>query len=261
MGSFFIEKNMDSNTALKQLQDFQSTRKGAGDYYNQAQQELGVGAAQQHANDLRGLIRNTETSLKAIPSSVAGRTSGSLVTDAQRNRLSALESQPIAQQLSEQQGSYSDEMQNYRDLLGQAGTRAGMSYQTDTDKANSLQQQYQNLFGAEQTRAAQEAAARQAAEEAKRWQQQFDYTKQSDSAKLAMARSQLATPVTFNPTVSLPQQPTAQSQQNDDAAYLGRLMQSPLDQRVGVIAGLRHGTGDRNQRLFQLGKQLGYWKF
>lgn len=154
---------MDSGTALKELKDFQGTRKGASDYYSDAQNELGVGTAQARSNDLLGLVRNTEKQLQGVGESVAGRTRGNLVTEAQRARLQNLEERPIAESLGGLQTSYGDSQTNYRDLLGQAGTRAGLSYQTDQDKVAGLQSQYDRLFGQEQ----------KAAEEA-RWRQQFD---------------------------------------------------------------------------------------
>lgn len=141
---------MDSQTALKELQNYQSTSKNAGDYYNQAQQELGVGSAQQRANDMRTLIRNTETTLKGVDASVSGRTQGSLVTEAQRQRLANLERQPIAEELGALQGGYSDEMANYRDLLAQAGTKAGLGYQSQQDRLAALEGNYNRLFGQEQ---------------------------------------------------------------------------------------------------------------
>jgi hypothetical protein len=175
---------MDSQSALKSLQDFTSTRKSAGDYYTQAQNDLGVNAAQQQANDLRGTIRNTEAALKAVPASVSGRTQGSLVTEAQRSRLQNIESDPISQRLGEENTQYGDQMQSYRDLLGQAQTRAGLGYQSDTDKASSLQQAYQNAVAQEQAA----AAKAQQEEENRRWWEQFNYGKQQDAARAAQTQ-------------------------------------------------------------------------
>ncbi len=155
---------MDSAGALAELKNFQSTRKGASDYYDQAQNELGVGGVKARADDLRGIIRNTETSLKGVNQSVAGRTRGNLVNEAQRARLENIEKAPLMEGIASQQGALSDEMQSYRDLLGQAGTKSGLLYQTDSDKASSLQQTYQNILQQEEVarqKAAQEEAMRQ----------------------------------------------------------------------------------------------------
>lgn len=149
----FGEKQMDSKGALAELKNFQGTRKGAGDYYTQYQNELGVGDAQARSNDIRSLIRNTEGALKGVNQSVAGRTRGQGVNEAQRARLEGIERAPIAEELSGLQGSYADETQNYRDLLGQATTRAGQAYQTDADRLASLESNYSKLFQRETTAA------------------------------------------------------------------------------------------------------------
>ncbi len=187
---------MNSAGALAELKNFQSTRKGASSYYDQAQNELGVGNVKARADDLRGIIRNTETALKGVNASVGGRTRGQLVTEAQRSRLENIERQPLMEGVASQQGALSDEMQSYRDLLGQAGTKSGMLYQTDTDKANSLQQTYQNIMA--QEAAAREEAARKEAErqwwanfnaENDRFNQQLAETRRSSAAtEAAMAR-------------------------------------------------------------------------
>lgn len=141
---------MDTQSALAELKQFQSTRKGAGDYSKQYQDELGVGAAKTRADDIRGLIRNTETALKGVGESVAGRTRGNLVTEAQRARLQNLEREPLLEGISGLQGSYADESQTYRDLLGQAGQKAQLAYQTDADRLQSLEGNYAKLFQNEQ---------------------------------------------------------------------------------------------------------------
>lgn len=196
---------MDSKGALAELKAFQGSRKGAGDYYKESQAELGVGDAQTRANDLRGLIRSTEESLKGVGASVAGRTRGFGVTEAQRARLQNLESQPIAERLGGLQGSFSDAQQNYRDLLGQAGTRAGMAYQTDTDRQNALQTQYQNLFQGEQAAAEQAFRERQLAEQARQFQMDLDERRRSSAAQAQAIRDQYA------------QQASLYNQQREDA--------------------------------------------
>lgn len=183
---------MDSKGALAELKNFQGTRKSAGDYYTQAQGELGVGDAKTRQDDLRGLIRNTETALKGVGQSVAGRTRGNLVTEAQRSRLQALETQPIAQQLSDRQGEFSDAQTNYRDLLSQAGQRAGMSYQTDADRQNSLQSIYDRLYGQEQAQAEADRAARDFEERRRQFDATMAENRNQFNQQLANTRNQFA---------------------------------------------------------------------
>lgn len=192
---------MSSAEALDAYKNFQNTRTNAASYYDQAAQSTGANAAQQRANDLRGLIRNTETALKGVDSSVRGRTQGSLVTSAQQQRLAALEREPIAQELTGHQGAYSDEMANYRDLIGQAQSRAGLQYQSDTDKANSMQTLYEKLFGQEQEQQRQREAERayqlqlkQIDEENRRWKEQMAFNRWKAQADADSARKSAFTP-------------------------------------------------------------------
>lgn len=173
---------MDSATALAELKSAQGSRKSANDYYTQYSDELGAGTAKGEQENLRKVIRDTQTQLKGVGESVAGRTRGNLVTEAQRARLQALESQPIAERLGEFQTQYGDVSQNYRDILSQVGQRSGMAYQSDADRISGLQKQYENIFGREQSDAEQ-----------RRWQQQFEEQRRQAEAQLAeMQRSRLA---------------------------------------------------------------------
>ena len=177
---------MDSKSARAEIQNFQNTRKSAGNYYDEQQKELGVGDVKTRADDLRGLIRNTETTLKGVNQSVAGRTRGQNVNEAQRARLEGLERAPLAEELSGHQGAYADESQNYRDLLGQAGTRAGLAYQSDADKLAGLESIYGKLFAEEQ--AAEER--RRAEEETRRFWEEFNWKKQTSDRDFAESRRQ-----------------------------------------------------------------------
>lgn len=197
---------MDSRSALTELKNFQGSRKGAGDYYSQYQKELGVGDAQARTNDIRGLIRNTETALKGVNQSVAGRTRGNLVNEAQRARLEGIERAPIAEELGTLQGSFADEQQNYRDLLGQATTRAGQAYQTDADRLAALESNYNKIFQAEQA-AAEEARWRQQFEEDRR---QFNENYGLQKAQSDALKAQIAN-LSRVPDYTTPQQSQAQS--------------------------------------------------
>lgn len=183
---------MDSKTAQSELQQFTASRKSAGDYYKQSQEELGVGGAKDTQESLKGLIRNTEKQLAGVGESVAGRTRGNLVTEAQRARLQNLETQPIAQTLGTQQTQYSDAAQQYQNLLGQAGTQAGMSYQTDADKAAALEANYNRLFTQEQTAAEAERQRQQFEESRMQSNRQFEEMKRQFEATQNATRNQYA---------------------------------------------------------------------
>jgi hypothetical protein len=183
---------MDSQSALSELKQFQGTRKSSKDLFSEAQGELGVGDARTQQSNLQDIIRNTERQLAGVGESVAGRTRGNLVTEAQRARLQNLEERPIAQSLGSQQGAYADASQNYRDLLGQATQQAGMMYQTDADRQAALEANYNRLYGSERD-AAQEAFARQQFEtERAMSDRQFNEMKRQFEAQQANTRNQMA---------------------------------------------------------------------
>lgn len=179
---------MDSKGALQELKQYQSTSKSAGDYYKQSQDELGVGGARAEQQQMRDLIRGTQQQLEGVGQSVAGRTRGNLVTEAQRARLQSLEERPLAERLGKQQTQYGDVSTNYRDLLSQAGTQAGMAYQSQADKEAALQRQYETLFGRE--RAAEETRQREIENE--RWRKQFEESRRQFDAQRKDAARQAA---------------------------------------------------------------------
>lgn len=188
---------MDSKKALGELKKFQGSRKGAGDYYTQYQQELGVGDAQARSNDIRSLIRNTEGALKGVNQSVAGRTRGQGVNEAQRARLEGIERAPIAEELGSLQGGYADEQQNYRDLLGQATTRAGQAYQTDADRLASLESNYSKIYQKEQAAAEAARWRKELEDRNNQWRLSFDEDKRQFERSQQSIRDQAAAQATL----------------------------------------------------------------
>lgn len=199
---------MDSQSALAELKSFQGSRKGAGDYAEQYKKELGVGDVKTRADDMRGLIRNTETALKGVGQAVAGRTRGQLVTEAQRSRLANIEREPLAGQLGEQQANYGEEMTNYRDLLGQATQRSQFAYQTDADKLAALESNYGKLFAGEQANEAKRQWEAQQAESRRQFDLQLAESRRASAAATAAARA------SFTPTVT-PQTTTVATNLSD----------------------------------------------
>lgn len=170
---------MDSASALAELKQAQSTRKSAGDYYSQYEKELGATDVANQQKALRETIRGTEAQLAGVGESVAGRTRGTLTTESQRARLQALESQPIAEQLSKQQTGYSDLASEYQNLLSQVGTKSGMAYQSEADRLAALESTYQKLFEKEQ-----------AQKQYEQWLKEFEAERAAQAAQLAESRRQ-----------------------------------------------------------------------
>lgn len=180
---------MDSNTLLGQYKQFTDTRANPTTLYDKAQNELGVGEVRGRVGNLRTSLLNTENLLNNVEGSVQGRTQGSLVTEAQRQRLTALERNPIMSQYNKLSGDYGKEDANLKDLLGQASQRSQMGYQADTDKGNSIFQMYQAAMGKEAEARRQAEADRAYAESVRQFNAQMAAAQAQAQRAAASARS------------------------------------------------------------------------
>lgn len=202
-----------SQQALQDLQKYQSSRKSAQDILSERETSLGTPTSQQRLVGLRGAISNTENLLKGVDPSVSGRTQGSLVTEAQKQRLISLEREPIAGQLSDQNRALGDETANYNTLSARALQDAQLSIADQESRQNSLQGIYSTLYQQEQdaaAKAAQERAYKQQVAEANRNYQlamrQIALDERKAAAEQALYREYLKTlaePV-VDPTPSTP---------------------------------------------------------
>lgn len=171
----------NSQQAFQDIQNFDASRANPTDVLSQAEGKYNVGQSRQRLVGLRSAIMGTEGALNAVDPSVTGRTSNSLVTEAQRSKMVANERAPIAEQYSQQQGALGNENSNYSDLQGQASKEAQLRLTGDDTKRSALQSLYDNLYKREQDAIAKQQAeqARQdalnAAEEARK--SQLDYQK------------------------------------------------------------------------------------
>lgn len=140
--------------AEQQLADYTNYQKGMSnplDLYNQQTTNLGVGDVRGRVNSLNTTLLNTENALNQVDPSVTGRTQGSLVTEAQRNRLVNLERQPIAAQYGQQSNQLNTQQANLRDLLGQASNMSNLEMQGQQNKLQALGDIYNKEFTRQQT--------------------------------------------------------------------------------------------------------------
>jgi hypothetical protein len=72
---------------------------------------LGVPEIRNNVAGLRTTVANTTNALNNVDPSVTGRTSGSLVTEAQRQRLVNMERAPIASELQNESGNLNTQNQ------------------------------------------------------------------------------------------------------------------------------------------------------
>lgn len=133
---------MDSNTLAQQLATYDAGRKSSADILNSAMSQYGVPEIRSRVAGLRTTLSNTESALNNVDPSVTGRTSRSLVTEAQRQRMVANERAPIAAQYGQQQGALSNESANLNDEQQAAQALAQGQIQDYTTGRNALQSQY-----------------------------------------------------------------------------------------------------------------------
>jgi len=155
------DNNVGSGQALQDLTNFQTSQKSPVDAYNEAVTQLGIPDVRTNVTGLRKQIADTTALLNALPDSVTGRTSGSLVTDAQRGRILGMERAPLDQANAGYNNAYGVASANLADLTGQAQNQASLVEQGQKNIEGALSTRYQGIKSAEDTKAAQAAADRQ----------------------------------------------------------------------------------------------------
>lgn len=134
---------MDSATLAQQLADYDSKRKNSVDLLNDAMGKYGVPEIRSRVAGLRTTLTNTENAINAVDPSVTGRTSGSLVTEAQRQKQVANERAPLAEQYGTFSRSLGDATSDLSDQE-RAAQLLAQSQQSDYDTGrNALAGRYQ----------------------------------------------------------------------------------------------------------------------
>lgn len=161
---------MDSATIARNLADYDSKRVTSTDALNEALGTYGVPELRKSVKDWRTTITNTKNALNAVDPSVTGRTSQSLVTEAQRAKMVNNERAPIAEQLTEQNDAYGLANSDLKDAMDQATVQATNKVNDwNTGRAN-LASLYDTTYRREQD----EKAAAERAEAARREQANAD---------------------------------------------------------------------------------------
>lgn len=158
---------MQPSTAIaQQLANYDQNRVTSTDALNSALATYGVPEIRNTVSGLRTTVANTTNALNAVDPSVTGRTSGSLVTEAQRAAMVNNERAPIAQNLTDENGALSQNQQDLSDALGQANTTATNAVNDYNSGRSALQSEYDTAYQSEQDKAANQLAEQQAATEA-----------------------------------------------------------------------------------------------
>lgn len=151
---------MDSQALAKELADYDAKRKGSNDVLTEAMKSYGIPEIRSRVSGLRTTLSNTENALNAVDPSVTGRTQGSLVTEAQRQRQVVNERAPIAQQYGQQSQALATESANQGDALQAAKLLAENQINDYTTGRQSLSDRYTMAVSAEAERRRREEADR-----------------------------------------------------------------------------------------------------
>lgn len=165
---------MDINSVWNSYNDLNSQAKDlAGGYeggvtnaQNTVRNNLGYDSQQKNLNNIRQSVANTENTISTLPQNVQQRTAGRLVTNAQLNRITSAEQDPLVKQLGNLNNGLNVAQQGVNDINTQAAD-AGQNYTTGfnaklagfNSQAQGTLGLYNNLL---QTNAANAAASRQA---------------------------------------------------------------------------------------------------
>jgi uncharacterized small protein (DUF1192 family) len=153
---------MDSATLAGQIADYDTKNKvTSADALNEALGKYGVPEIRNRVSGLRTTLANTESALNSVDPSVTGRTQGSLVTEAQRQRQVVNERAPIAQQYGDQERALGVESGNLADANTQATSYATNRVNDYVTGRGALQSQYDTAYKREQDAIANALAQRQ----------------------------------------------------------------------------------------------------
>ncbi len=146
---------MDPNALSGQISQLDQSYNPT-DVYNAITTKLGIPDARTQVQALQKNVANTQSAIEGVDPSVTGRTSGSLVTEAQRARLVNMEKQPLQDTYTKQNQELGTDTNNLNNLTGQATQQAGLAESNYKTKRQSLADQLD--FALKQQAAAQAKA-------------------------------------------------------------------------------------------------------
>ena len=139
-----------ADTALQNLQTYQTGMRAPGAVLQEREQALGVPQAQRQVSGLRQAITNTTNLLNQIAPSVQGRTATSQVTSAQAARQTANEQAPIQGNLASLGQQYGQASGDLNTLVSRAQGQAQLETEGQQNTFGNLANIYQQVFGKEQ---------------------------------------------------------------------------------------------------------------
>jgi hypothetical protein len=151
--------------------------------YNDVTTKLGIPDARTQVQSLQKNLVDTQNAINAVDPSVTGRTSNSLVTEAQRGRLVNMEKQPLQQTYSTQNQSLGTDTTNLNNLQSEADRQVGAAQTEYTNKRSALAGQLQEALTQQEQQRQAEAAQAAAAEQ----QREFNITSAQNATKIAQS--------------------------------------------------------------------------
>jgi len=130
--------NKEGDSQYNQLGAFDKNAQNPLDMYNSALNSLGIADVRTRVSDLRTSMINTENMLRAVDPNVSQRTSNSLVTEAQRQRLVAQERAPLDEALRTQGQNFDAAQGDYKMVLDEGKTQAELAYKGQQDKRQAI---------------------------------------------------------------------------------------------------------------------------
>lgn len=137
------------------LASFDQATPNPTDIYNKVTTQLGIPDARTRVQALQTNLINTQNAINAVDPNVTSRTSGSIVTEAQRQRLVNEEKQPLQQTYSTQNQDYGTESTALNNLLSEANTQVSNTQAGYTAQRQSLLDQLSAAQNAEKEAEAQ----------------------------------------------------------------------------------------------------------
>jgi len=186
------DRNVDSLTG--QLTDFDANAKNPIDIYNATLESLGIGDARTRVSGLREQLLNTENLVRSVAGDVQARTSEALVTENQKRRLVAMEQEPLTEKMRIEGRNLEVALGDYKDIMSEGKAQTEMEYMGQQDKRDALMDRLKIAIDkattAESKRRYEKDYARlvkKDREEAKRWEKEFQLSKQEFAWKKANA--------------------------------------------------------------------------
>lgn len=145
------------------LTNFDKTALNPIDIYNQALEKLGITDARTRVTNLRQALIDNGNLLDSLSGNISQRTSNSLVTEAQRQRLVASEAAPIVGMGDKLNEQFSAAQGDYQGILGEGKTQADYTIEGQNTRRAALMDRLKIKI--DQSKDEEEKA---------RWQKEFD---------------------------------------------------------------------------------------